>query len=450
MVRGRADKQKADLLYRSWWIWYPLVVALPVVLAAVAAAGYYYSAQEIGSRIYIMFSLVLGIRSARTVILRGLWLARRRMVRQEVRKSREAEQKVEEEGDLDLMNSLLRETVGQVTSVSDQTARFVTHVLRAVLIVQLYLMWQDLLPAFRFLSQTNVYAIGEVQVMLADLLVALLAGVVAVVAIRTLPGMLDVYLLSRSGMDIGEKSAVTTITRHLLVIAGVVAVSTNLGLAWANVQWLVAAMGVGLGFGLQEIVANLFCGLLLLFERRIRLRDFVTIGETTGRVTAIRTLATTITDRQNRELVIPNRDFITGRLVNWTLSERTVRMEIPVGIAYGSDTRKAEETLVRVGGESEFTLDKPPVQALFLGFGASSLDFELQVWLPNVEHWWEVRHQLHHAIDDAFREAGITIAFPQLDVHLAGSGESASPPVSLLAKADARTRGMEAELNPSP
>ena len=201
VVCGRAEEQKTGLLYRGWWFWYPLVVAVPVVLAAAAGAGYYYSAQEIGARLYLMVSLVLGMRSLRTIVLRGLWLARRRMVRQEVHKTRQAEQKIEEEGDRDVMDSLLRETVEQVTSVSDQTARFVTHVLRFALFVQFYLMWQDLLPAFRFLSHTNLYAIGEVHVMLADILVAILAGVVTVLAVRTLPGILDVYLLSRSRMD---------------------------------------------------------------------------------------------------------------------------------------------------------------------------------------------------------------------------------------------------------
>jgi potassium efflux system protein len=177
-------------------------------------------------------------------------------------------------------------------------------------------------------------------------------------------------------------------------------------------------MGVGVGFGLQEIIANLVSGLLLLVEGRVRLMDVVTVGDDTGRVTAIRAMATTVTDWNNRELVIPNKEFITGRVINWTLSERVIRLDVPVGIAYGSDTLKAEEILVRVGRENELTHDDPPPRAVFLGFGASSLDFALHVWV-NMEDLLKARHELHRAIDDAFRETGITIAFPQLDVHMA-------------------------------
>ena len=283
-------------------------------------------------------------------------------------------------------------------------------------------MWEDVLPAFRFLNRMNLYTVGEVQVTLAGLLSAILAAIVAVFAVRTLPGMLDVYVLSRFAMHDGERSALVTLVRYFLVIIGVVNVCSRLGATWANLHWIVAALGVGLGFGLQEIVANLTSGLLLLLDGRIRPLDVVTVGDTSGRVTSIRALATTVTDWNNREVVIPNKEFISGRVINWTLSERNVRLDVPVGIAYGSDTRKAEEILVRVGRENEHTLDDPPVRAVFLGFGASSLDFQLHAWV-NMEDLLKTRHELHRAVDDAFHEAGIVIAFPQLDVHLDGPVE---------------------------
>lgn len=417
LVCGEEGRKKNGFLYRRWWLWYPVVVALPVLLAGASAAGYDYSAVEIGTRINGMALMVLGMFVVRDVILRGLWLFRRDMVRQTLRKSREKEQAAADEDESDFREDMRREDVEHVTSVSTRTANFVRYLLVALLLVGMYVMWEDVLPAFRFLNRIDLYEVGQVQVTLAGLLSAILAAIVAVFAVRTLPGMLDVYVLSRFAMHDGERSALVTLVRYFLVIIGVVNVCSRLGATWDNLHWIVAALGVGLGFGLQEIVANLTSGLLLLLDGRIRPLDVVTVGDTSGRVTSIRALATTVTDWNNREVVMPNKEFISERVINWTLSERTVRLDVPVGIAYGSDTRKAEEILVRVGLENEHTLDDPPVRAVFLGFGPGSLDFQLHAWV-NMEDLLKTRHELHRAVDDAFQEAGMVIAFPQLDVHM--------------------------------
>lgn len=417
LVRGGGNTPEAGFLSRQWWLWYPVAVALPLVLAGASATGYTYTAVALGPRILLSAFLLPTMVIVRDVVVRGLWLSRRHIVREEVRKRRQAEQEADVEPDHEFEKSMLREAVEQVTSVSRQTARLVNHVLLGALLLKLYFIWQDLLPALQFLYRTDLYVVGDVEVTLADLLAAILAVGITAVAVRTLPGMLDVYVLSRLGMDDGGRFALATLLRYLLAAAGVIVTSSCLGMTWGSVQWIVAALGVGLGFGLQEIVANLISGLLILFERQIRIRDFVTVGDTTGRVTGIRMRCTMVTDWDGKEVVIPNKEFVTGRVVNWTLSQRTIRLVIPVGLAYGSDTRRAEEILVRVGCENEFTLEDPPVRAYFLGFGTSSLDFELRVWLPDMENWVEVRHQLHRAIDDAFHEAGITVAYPQLDLH---------------------------------
>jgi len=187
------------------------------------------------------------------------------------------------------------------------------------------------------------------------------------------------------------------------------------------VQWLVAAMTVGLGFGLQEIIANFVSGLIILFERPIRMGDVVTVGNVTGRVSRIRTRATTIIDWDCKELVIPNKEFITGQVVNWSLSDQVLRLVIRVGIAYGSDTRKAGRILLDVAKGNSRVLPEPKPKAFFQEFGESSLNFELRTWVKDVDDWMVGRHELHQAIDDAFREAGVEIAFPQRDIHVRSS-----------------------------
>jgi potassium efflux system protein len=177
-------------------------------------------------------------------------------------------------------------------------------------------------------------------------------------------------------------------------------------------------MTVGLGFGLQEIFGNFISGLIILMERPVRIGDTVTVGDITGTVTRIQIRATTIRDWDRKELVVPNKEFITGKLINWSLSDPILRLVIPVGIAYGSDTKLAHETLLKVAAEHPNVLDEPEPKSLFMGFGDSSLMFELRVFIPSVEYYIPVIDEVHTAIDEAFRKAKIEIAFPQRDLHV--------------------------------
>jgi potassium efflux system protein len=175
---------------------------------------------------------------------------------------------------------------------------------------------------------------------------------------------------------------------------------------------------VGLGFGLQEIFANFISGLIILFERPIRVGDVVTVGGVTGTVSRIRIRATIITDGDRKELLVPNKEFITSRLVNWTLSDDIIRIVIPVGIAYGSDTRLARELLLKAARDHVGVLTDPAPEAFFLGFGENSLNFDLRVHVAGLKDYMTVSNDLNMAIDDAFRQAHIEIAFPQRDIHI--------------------------------
>ena len=219
-------------------------------------------------------------------------------------------------------------------------------------------------------------------------------------------------------MDSGIRFAITTIARYLVVVVGIMVVSPMIGLEWSKLGWLVAALGVGLGFGLQEIFANFISGLIILFERPIRIGDTVTINELSGTVSQIRMRATTITDWDKKEIIIPNKTFVTSQFINWTLSDNTTRIVVKVGVAYGSDTDMVTKTLLEIADNNELILKEPVATAFFLGFGASSLDFELRVFVNNFANRLPVIHELHMEIDEQFSKQGISIAFPQLDLHV--------------------------------
>lgn len=253
---------------------------------------------------------------------------------------------------------------------------------------------------------------------LADLGLALLLLLLTIVATKNIPGLLEISVLQRLPLDRGARYAISTIVRYALMIVGASLAFSALGIGWARVQWLAAAFTFGIAFGLQEIFANFISGLIILIERPIRVGDIVTVSEIEGRVTKLQMRATTIVDWDRSEFLVPNKEFITGSLINWTLSDSVSRLVIPVGIAYGSDVEKAHRTLLQVAKDEPRVLEDPAPSVVFRAFGASSLDFELRIFIAHRELWAGVTNAVHGAIDAAFRREGIEISFPQRDLHI--------------------------------
>jgi potassium efflux system protein len=191
-----------------------------------------------------------------------------------------------------------------------------------------------------------------------------------------------------------------------------------IGIPWSKVQWLAAAITVGIGFGLQEIFANFVSGLIILFQRPIRLGDVITVGDVTGTVSQIQIRATTIKDWDNKSLLVPNKEFITGRVINWTLSDSVIRLVLPVSVAYGSDIQLAHHLLLKVAQENAQVLKDPVPSVFFKGFGESRLNFDLRVYIPSIDYWVNVQNDLNLAIDRVLRSAEIKLAIPQQDVHV--------------------------------
>jgi len=403
-------------LVRLKYVWYPLGVAAPAVLAGIAAWGYAYTALELSRRLAITAWLILGLTVGYGLLTRWLFVVRRRLSLREARERREAAESDETPAGPDTAEApaVAEEPEASLFVLGRQTRELLRSVVAVILLVGLGLIWLDILETPGGLPGLAVW--GGVSV--AHLIGAAVTVFLTVFLAKNIPGVLEIGLLRHLSLDAGARFAITAIARYTITIAGVVIALGSIGISWSKVQWLAAAITVGLGFGLQEIFANFVSGIIILFERPIRVGDTVTVGETTGTVTRIRIRATTITDWDRKELVVPNKEFITGRLVNWSLSDTILRVRLPVGIAYGSDTDLAERTLLRVARENADVLDDPPPRALFLGFGDSALTFELRVFIPNISVYLPVIDALNMSIDRAFRQAGVTIAFPQRDIHL--------------------------------
>ena len=236
-------------------------------------------------------------------------------------------------------------------------------------------------------------------------------------------------LLQRLPFEPSLRYAIRSVTRYVIFVVGVVLTCAAIGLDWAKVQWLAAALTVGLGFGLQEIFANFVSGLIILFERPVRIGDVVTIDGVSGVVSRIQIRATTIIDWDRKEYIVPNKEFVTGRMLNWTLSDEITRLVINVGVAYGTDADAALALLLKIAGDNPRILKTPEPIATFESFGDSTLNLVLRCFVPALADRLPATSGLHSAIDREFKAAGIEIAFPQRDLHL----RSVAPDIAWIA-----------------
>jgi len=427
-LKGR---RRDSWIVRLRYIWYPLAVGVPLVMALLAGMGYYYSASALEERMLLTILLILGLVSVNALAHRWLFVIQRRLAlkdaqrKWEAQRERQLSQEDDEEGAGREAAAFEEPEVG-LAQIDEQTQALLRTVMLFAALIGLWAIWQEVLPALRVIGDVALWTYktefdGVTKIVPITLTYLLLAAIFAAITFevaRNLPGVLEITLLKHLSMDAGARHAVTTLARYAIIAIGVIVTFNILGIRWSSLQWLVAALGVGLGFGLQEIVANFVSGLIVLFERPYRVGDFVTVGNVSGTVTRIRIRATTVRDLNRRELIVPNKNFITGELINWSLSDKILRLDVPVGIAYGSDTALAKKLLLKVAEDNPEVLDRPEPSALFLGFGDNSLNFELRAFIDDPMKRFDIMDKLHLIIDDAFRKADITIAFPQRDMHL--------------------------------
>lgn len=235
---------------------------------------------------------------------------------------------------------------------------------------------------------------------------------------RRLPRLFNWFVFSRMDADPGMRYAIITMARYLVVLTGIFVAFSFLKLDLAKIGWLAAAISVGLGFGLQEIVANFVSGIILLVERPIRVDDLITVGNMSGRITRINIRATTLLNFDRQEMLIPNKQLITQEVINWTLGDTKIRLVIPVGVAYGSDVDRVSELLMDIAKSQPEVLADPEPEVYFMSHGASSLDFEMRVFLDHPDLRLPVRDRLNKQINKRFLEEKIEIPFPQSDIHI--------------------------------
>ncbi len=440
-----AKPSEKTLLHRLRWPLYLVGVGAHLTLGVLAIVGYTYSAERLGQEVRSTFLLMACLFVVGSLLLHGSRLIARRRAIQTVARQRAAtalsnREKESSEGTFPLPDTGDGWFV-QLDKPEDKIQSLVTSLLVLVLLLGGWWIWSDVFPALHAVSNTTLWEtevitsqpsapLGTespapdvrvptlVPVTLGDLLLAMFVVISTVMASRYLDGLFELPVLDQLALDSSLRNSITTIARYTLWIAAAIFAAGCLGIGWGKVQWMAAALSLGLGFGLQEIFANFISGLIILFERPMRVGDVITIGDTTGVVQSIRMRATTITDWDRKDLVVPNKEFATGRLLNWTLQNKTNRRVIEVGVAYGSDPDQVRDLLLKVASENPRVLNSPKPVALLQQFGDSSLIFSLRVYHARIGDRLKGLHELNAAIAREFAAAGITIAFPQRDLHI--------------------------------
>jgi small-conductance mechanosensitive channel len=256
---------------------------------------------------------------------------------------------------------------------------------------------------------------------------------------------LEQDVLPRMALGRGVPQAVSTIVHYVVLLIGFFIAASAAGFGLSNLVLLTGALGVGIGFGLQNIVNNFVSGLILLFERPIKVGDVVEVGALMGTVRHIGMRASTVRTWEGAEVIVPNGEFISAQVVNWTLSDRTRRIDISVGVAYGTDPETVIDLLTKVARENDEVLGDPEPNALFMGFGDSSLNFSLRAWTRVFDSFLRVRSALTVAVNAAIREAGIEIPFPQRDLHLRSLDDPAEESLGAIARGERRALSAPAE-----
>lgn len=413
---------------RLRYVWYAAACCTPLVIIGFAVAGYFLSALELQQQLIISLRMIFLVIIIHEMVFRWLTLVNRELAIKNARQKRKtailSDKHPVVSGGEDPILPIDEQQI-DIPKINAQTIKILNVFIGFSLIIGFWVIWKNILPAFSFLEQIVLWQHlvntdgqeGYQPVTMVNLLLAGLYSFIIIVSVLNLSGVMELLLFSRLPIETGGRYAVNQLSKYLLITIGFISVANELGGSWSQVQWLVAALSVGLGFGLQEIFANMVSGIILLFERPIRVGDTVTIGNVTGKVSRIQMRATTLIDMDQKDLIVPNKTFITSQLTNWSLTDAVTRIVIPVGIAYGSNVELAHKVMLETVRSTPLVLTDPEPCVLFIAFGESSMDFSIRVFVSELGNRLPVTHALHIRLEQALREHKIAIPFPQRDIH---------------------------------
>ncbi|PIJ59665.1 miniconductance mechanosensitive channel MscM [Erwinia sp. OLMDLW33] len=409
------------------------MIAIPLLAALASCIGYLATAQALLARLETSVAIWFLLLVIYHIIRRWMLIQRRRIAfdRARQRRAEILAQRARSEEELTAQQTAadnidVEEPVIDLDAISAQSLRLVRSILTLIALVSVIVLWSEIHSAFGFLENirlwdvsTTVQGVENLQpITLGSVLIAVLVLIITTQLVRNMPALLELALLQHLSLTPGTGYAVTTITKYLLILIGGLSGFSMLGVDWSKLQWLVAALGVGLGFGLQEIFANFISGLIILFEKPIRIGDTVTIRDLTGSITRINTRATTITDWDRKEIIVPNKAFITEQFINWSLTDPVTRVVLTIPAAAEANSEEVTNVLLTAAQRCSYVLDTPQPEAFLVDLQQGIQLFELRIHAAEMGHRMPLRHELHQLILRGYHEHGLEMPFPPFQIRM--------------------------------
>ena len=427
------DKQGSGENLVNTLLW-NLMLSAPLVAILAAIVGYLATAQALLARMETSVAIWFLLLIIYYIIRRWMLIQRRRLAFDRARQRRAdiLAQRARGEEDPNHAHSVegiidnVDDTEIDLDAISAQSLKLVRSLLTLIALLSVIVLWSEIHSAFGFLGNITLWDVtSSVQgvesiepITLSSLLIAILVLIITVQLVRNLPALLELALLQHLDLAPGTGYAITTITKYLLMLIGGLAGFSLVGIEWSKLQWLVAALSVGLGFGLQQIFANFVSGLIILFEKPIRIGDTVTIRELTGTVTRINTRATTISDWDRKEIIVPNQAFITEQFINWSLSDSVTRVVLTIPAPADANPEEVTEILLQAAKRCSLVLDTPQPEAFLVNLQQGIQIFDLRVYAAEMAHRMPLRHEIHQQILQGFHEHNIEMPFPPIQMRM--------------------------------
>ncbi|MGO1793667.1 MAG: miniconductance mechanosensitive channel MscM [Oceanisphaera sp.] len=421
------------------FLWGVLIIS-PLLALVAALMGYLYTAHTLLRQLEISVLVGMGFLMFYYLVRRWMLIQRRRLAfeRAKARRADILAQRKEKDDTTDTHTSPEAEAAAvaevDLDTISAQSLGLLRSALMLGYILSLMLLWSEINTAFSFLDSIEVWQVssslaGEdalLPISLKDVVIALFVVILTWITARNLPGLMELSVLQHLDLSPGTGFAITTLSKYIVLIIGAFTTFAMLGIDWSKTQWLVAALSVGLGFGLQEIFANFVSGLIILFEKPIRIGDTVTIRELTGTISKIKTRATTIVDWDRREIIVPNKAFITEQFVNWSLSDAITRVRLMVRVRLDADIDLVQRITYEAIAQCSHILDTPAPEVFLVELTDSALVYEVRVYVEDMSYRMPMTHDLHNLLLTRLREHDIKIPHQQVDIRLLGQQPMAS------------------------
>lgn len=426
----KAQLRSTDDMSSLIWLISIALLVIPGCIVIAVANGYYYTTVKLVNRVAYTCYAVLFYWVIANTVRRAMYVLQSHLRRRSLEMALSEDDETARRKDTERESNLayFKESLG-LENLSAKAYKMINGFLICATLAVMYSQWNDLSGALSYLKNirlwSNVQLIGGKETVvstltLADVLLAVLILAIMVLLNRNLPMLLErIFLWKAKGAQLRSTSyTVKIITSYAILTIGLISAAGAIGIKWENLQWLVAALSVGLGFGLQEIFANFVSGLIILFERQLRVGDIITLGSLSGKVSRIRIRSTMIISFENKEVMIPNREFITSALINWSLTNTVTMIEFTVGVGYSSDVEKAKRLLRQILGKCHYLAKGMNPLVYVKSLDDSAVTISCEVYVTEIGNRKLTYDYLCTQTLKVFAENDIEIPFNQMDVNI--------------------------------